>query len=282
MKLLSFMRNGTQSYGAKLGDGVIDLGLRFGARWPTLGTALKGQGLKAMENAAAAGADFGIDEVQLLPTITDPDKIICIGLNYKTHIAEMGREPPKYPTLFSRYPNTLVGSGEKLIRPKVSVQFDYEGEFAIIIGKTARHVKAADAYNYVAGYSCFNDGSIRDWQYHTTHFASGKNFWRSGSMGPWMVTRDELPKEGDAILQTRLNGEVMQHTAISDLLFDTPYLIEYLSAIFQLEPGDVIATGTTGGVGARRNPQVWMKPGDQVEVDIAGIGILRNGIEDEA
>ena len=208
-------------------------------------------------------------------------KIFCVGVNYLPHIKEMGRERPPFPVLFVRFADSIVGHEQPLIRPRASVQFDYEGELAVVIGKTARHVPRARAYEYVAGYSCFNDGSVRDFQRHTIQWTPGKNFHRSGSFGPWLVTSDEQPDPARMQLTTRLNGEVVQNESVGELCFDVPQLIEYCSTWTQLAPGDVIVTGTPGGVGAGRTPPLWMKAGDSVEVDISGIGVLRNDVVDE-
>lgn len=233
------------------------------------------QGLGAV---VADGPEHALADVRLLPVIPDPDKIICIGLNYKAHIAESNHGEIPYPVIFTRFANSQVGSGEALILPKVSVEFDYEGELALVIGRRGRHIKAADAYDYVAGYSCYNDGSIRDYQRHSRQFTPGKNFVGTGGFGPWLVTPDESgPPEG-MTLSTRLNGEVLQHTEVSDLLFTVPELIAYCSTFTELVPGDVIVTGTPGGVGAFRTPKLWMKAGDIVEVEISGIGVLRNSV----
>jgi 2-keto-4-pentenoate hydratase/2-oxohepta-3-ene-1,7-dioic acid hydratase in catechol pathway len=277
MKLMSFLRPSDQqpSWGVATESGVVDLG---GGRG-TLRQALSDP--EALKSAATRAADFSLTDVEFLPTITDPDKIICIGVNYKTHLAETGREQPKYPMIFARWPNTHVGHQQPMIRPQASETFDYEGELAVIIGKTCRHVKAADAWNVVAGYACYNDGTIRDFQRHTVQFHPGKNFVHSGAFGPWMVTPDEMGDVTSKPLKTRLNGAVMQDAVINDLVFDIPALIEYCSTFTQLEPGDVIATGTTGGVGAYHKPPLWMKPGDIIEVEIGGIGVLRNPIAQE-
>ena len=183
--------------------------------------------------------------------------------------------------IFTRFADSQVAHLQPIIRPKASHKLDFEGELAVVIGKTARHVKAADALEYVAGYACYNDGSVRDWQKHTIQFVPGKNFPCTGGFGPWLVTCDEIGDPQDLELTTRLNGQVMQHTRTSDMIFDVRHLIEYCSTFTELAPGDVIVSGTTGGVGAFREPPVWMKPGDTVEVEISGIGILRNSIADE-
>jgi len=207
-------------------------------------------------------------------------KILCVGVNYRPHIEEMGREIPSHPVVFIRFPGSLVEDGEALLRPRVSEQFDFEGELAIVIGKTARHVARADAYEYIGGYCCFMDGSVRDWQRHTGQFTAGKNFERSGAIGP-MVPAASIPDPTLLELVTRVNGEVMQQGRIADLVFDIPSLVEYCSTFTELVPGDVIATGTPGGVGAARKPPVWLRDGDLVEVEITGLGALRNAVRDE-
>ncbi len=283
MKLLSYTHNGRTSYGAYVNGGVVDLHHRLGGRLPTLAAVLRAGALDELRGPAADhDPDFGLDEVRLLPPVLDPGRIVCIGLNYKTHIEETGRALPAYPALFVRCADSHVGHGEAMIRPKASAQYDYEGELAFVVGKPGRHIPSEQALAHVAGYSCYNDGSIRDFQAHTRQFTPGKNFWRSGAFGPWLVTADEIPDPGALTLETRLNGRVMQRAPTSDLLFDIPYLIRYLSVIFPLRPGDVVSTGTTGGVGKARKPPVFMKAGDRIEVEISGIGVLANPIEDEA
>ena len=208
-------------------------------------------------------------------------RILCVGVNYRPHIEEMGREVPDYPVVFTRFPSSLVGNGEALIKPQVSEQFDFEGELAVVIGKPAHRVSREHAFEFVGGYCCFMDGSVRDWQRHTMQFTPGKNFDRSGAMGPVMpASRVADPRE--LTLTTGVNGEVMQEGAVRDLVFDIPHLIEYCSAFMALQPGDVIATGTPGGVGAARMPPVWLREGDVVEVSIPGVGILSNPVRDES
>jgi 2-keto-4-pentenoate hydratase/2-oxohepta-3-ene-1,7-dioic acid hydratase in catechol pathway len=207
--------------------------------------------------------------------------VLCVGLNYLKHIIETGREVPKHPTLFTRFASAQVGHEQPLILPKASTAFDFEGELAIVIGKAGRHISKANALEHVAGYSLFNDGSIRDWQRHTLQFTAGKNFVGSGSFGPWIVTTDEISDISSLVLETRLNGEVVQREGLDDLLFKIPDLIEYISTFTELLPGDVIATGTPGGVGAFRTPPLWMKPGDVVEVEVEGIGKLKNTVNAE-
>lgn len=275
MKLVSFLRNGTVSWGVWRDDGIVDLG---SAAYPSLKSALA---TLPEATAGAGAAPIDPESVILLAPVPDPGRILCVGLNYKTHIAETGREPPEYPMMFARYPDSLVASGQALIRPTASRNFDFEGELAFVIGKGGRHIAAADALDHVAGFACFNDGSIRDWQRHTTQFLPGKSFWRSGSFGPWLVTPDETGPIGALALVTRLNGEEVQRATLDDLLFGIPELVAYLSTIMPLHPGDVVATGTTGGVGLFRDPPLWMKPGDTVEVEIDRLGTLINSVEDE-
>jgi 2-keto-4-pentenoate hydratase/2-oxohepta-3-ene-1,7-dioic acid hydratase in catechol pathway len=282
MRLVSFLAGGRSSFGIVVGDGVIDAGKRLG-RFDGLRDALLADALPALRQLESAKADHALDDVEFLPPIPDPAaKLLCIGINYVPHIREMGREKPEYPVVFVRFVDSIVGHGQPMLRPIGSSQFDYEGELAVVIGKRARRVSRAAALDYVAGYSCFNDGSIRDFQRHSQQFTPGKNFHASGSFGPWLVTTDEQPDPRRLRLRTRLNGAVVQDESVGELCFDVPQLIEYCSTWAQLEPGDVIVTGTPGGVGAGRKPPLWMKPGDSVEVDIAGIGVLRNPIVDES
>ena len=207
-------------------------------------------------------------------------KILCVGVNYRPHIEEMGREIPEYPVVFVRFPGSLVSDGEPMLRPRVSEQYDFEGELAIVIGKVARHVSRDDAYDYIGGYCCFMDGSVRDWQRHTGQFTAGKNFERSGAIGP-MVPAAQVPDPTALQLTTRVNGKIMQEGHIGDLVFDIPALVEYCSTFTELQPGDIIATGTPGGVGAARKPPVWLRDGDLVEVEISGLGVLSNLVRDE-
>lgn len=280
MKLVSFSHDGKESYGILNGDVVIDVGMRAGARAPTLADALAVGDL--LETFAAADGDHALAAVTILPPIPASRRIMCVGLNYKSHIAETGRDTPKYPMLFPRYPDSLVAHDQPMIRPHASEKFDFEGELAFVIGKPGRHINAENAMAHVAGYACLNDGSLRDYQRHTTQFLPGKNFERSGSFGPWLVTPDEVGVLGDQTIETRLNGAVMQHATLDDLLFGVEDLVAYLSTMWTLQPGDVVATGTAGGVGLFREPPLWMKPGDRIEVEISRIGLLANTIEQEA
>jgi 2-keto-4-pentenoate hydratase/2-oxohepta-3-ene-1,7-dioic acid hydratase in catechol pathway len=279
MKLISFRANDGTSYGIVRENGVIDAGKRLGPQYPDLKSALAAP--ERLAALAGETADHALNTVELLPVIPNPDKILCVGVNYKTHLKETGREQPPYPMIFTRFANSQVGHAQPMLRPPESEKFDYEGELAVIIGKPGRRVPAERAFDHVAGYACYNDGSIRDWQRHTVQFTPGKNFRETGGFGPWMVTADALPDPAGQTLTTRLNGAVMQQAPISDLVFDIPALVAYCSVFTDLAPGDVIVTGTTGGVGAFRNPPVWMKPGDTVEVEITGIGVLSNSIADD-
>ncbi|MGH7043722.1 MAG: fumarylacetoacetate hydrolase family protein [Acetobacteraceae bacterium] len=273
MNLMSFRRpDGSPSWGIVKPDSVIDLGHLA----PSLKHAL--WATTSLAEEAARHADFRLDEVRVLPPIPDPDKILCVGLNYMTHIKEGGREPPPRPIIFTRFANSQVGHGAPLIRPRVSETYDYEGELAVVIGRRCRHVKKDQAASVIAGYSCYNEGSVREWQRHSGQFTPGKNFFHSGAFGPWLATPEEVGDITRAHLITRLNGEEVQHATIDDLCFDIPTLIEYVSTFTQLEAGDVIVTGTTGGVGAYRKPPLWMKPGDTIEVEITGVGLLRNQV----
>ncbi len=282
MKLASFMLNGKATYGAATDGGLVDVGAKLGSKYPDLKAVLAAGALDEVKAAAdGAPAAGSVDDAHFLPVIGNPDKIVCIGLNYKSHIEETGRSDSDYPSIFTRWANTQVGHNQPMILPKNSDKYDYEGELAVVIGKRARHVSEADALDYVAGYSCYNDGSIRDWQRHTTQFIPGKNFPGTGGFGPWMVTTDEIPDPSALELMTRLNGTELQRSKTNLLVFDVPFLIRYISEFTFLEPGDVIVTGTPGGVGFKRNPPVFMKDGDTVEVEITGIGTLVNPIAAE-
>lgn len=279
MRLISFERQGKSSFGIVTGDGVIDVPSRLDGFEGDLRALLAADGLGRLQDLSDRPADHRLDDIRYRPVIDNPAaKFLCVGVNYMPHIREMGRERPEHPVIFVRFLDSIVGHGENLIRPTASEHYDFEGELAVIIGKRARHVPSDEAMAYVAGYSCFNDGSVRDYQRHGLQWTPGKNFHHSGSFGPWMVTADEQPDPGAFELQTRLNGETMQSESVAELCFGIPDLIEYITTWTQLEPGDVIVTGTPGGVGAGRTPPLWMQPGDLVEVDISGVGQLRNAV----
>lgn len=262
-------------------DRLLDLGKRLGVG-TTLRSLLARADWTGMVNAVGTpDADYRVEEVAFLPVIPDPDKILCIGINYASHVKETGRETPERPMIFTRFANSQVGHKGAMVRPRVSERFDFEGELAVVIGRSGRYIEADDALDHVAGYSCYNDGSIRDWQRHSTQFTPGKNFPATGAFGPWMVTPDEVGDIRTLSLTTTLNGQVMQQATLDDLIFDVPTLIAYCSQFTMLETGDVIITGTTGGVGAFREPPVWLKPGDEVSVSIDRIGRLTNGVISE-
>lgn len=280
MKLVSFQHEGRSGYGIA-GDGhVLAASDTFRRQFPDLRAVIAAGAYVDLANDVG-GATYDAADLSFLPVVPNPDKILCIGVNYRPHIEEMGREVPAYPVVFIRFPGSVVGHAQAIRRPRVSEQFDFEGELAVVIGKRARRVSKEDALDCVAGYCCFMDGSVRDWQQHTTQFTAGKNFHQSGAMGPCVVTADAISDPSRLALTTSVNGNVMQTGRVSDLVFDIPALIEYLTSFTELLPGDVIATGTPGGVGAARRPPVWLKHGDTVEVDISGIGRLVTPVLDE-
>jgi len=281
MKFASFTVDTTPSWGLVEGDEIVDLGAALRDRFPDLKSAIAADALQEATAAASRAKRLPLSAVAFLPVIPNPDKILCIGLNYETHRKETGRSEVENPTVFGRFANSQTGHLTDIIRPRVSTDLDFEGELAIVIGKPGRYIPHSEAWQHIAGYACYNEGSVRDFQRHTHQFTPGKNFPATGAFGPWLVTPDEIDDLGPLRLQTRLNGEVVQDAMISQMIFDIPRQIEYCSSFTRLEPGDVIATGTPGGVGARRTPPLWMKPGDVVEVEIDRIGLLRNGIADE-
>lgn len=280
MKLCSFTTAAGASWGLVTDAGIVDLGARGLA--PTLREFLAQGDLAPAAALAGAAADFAFDAVTHDPVIPNPDKIICVGLNYHDHIQETGREETVNPVLFARYAGSQIGQGAALVKPLESDQFDYEGELAVIIGREGRRIPESEALANVAGYACYNDASVRDWQKHTHQFMPGKTFAGTGAFGPWMVTADEIPDPTTLRLQTRLNGQVVQDTDVSLLIASIPRLIAYCSTILPLLPSDVIVSGTPGGVGARRSPPLWMRDGDICEVEISGIGTLSNPVRAEA
>lgn len=277
MKLLSFTHRQQHSYGVLKDKGIIDLGRRFRRDWPSLKHLVAAaEGLSSAAQLANGAADFGLTEVELLPVIGEPGAIICIGLNYEDHRAETARPVAPHPTIFLRVPESLQAAHSPLLIPLESDHFDYEGELALVIGKPGRRISQTNAWDHVVGVSCFNDGSVRDWQSHTHQFGPGKNFPRTGAFGPYLVTLDELPADRRLSLQTRVNGAQVQSTSTDQMIFPVPRLIEYVSTFMTLRPGDVIVTGTPGGVGAKREPPLWLKDGDVVEVEISSVGLLSN------
>jgi 2-keto-4-pentenoate hydratase/2-oxohepta-3-ene-1,7-dioic acid hydratase in catechol pathway len=279
LKLVSFKQAGQATYGVMQGDSYLLPPPDFLARFPDLMSVLRADALGDLAKVVKAnGKAVPASSTQALPVIPNPTKFICVGLNYKTHVAETKRGDSEHPSLFIRFNDTLAAAEDVVLRPAFSDRFDWEGELAFVMGKGGRNISKAQAFEHIAGYACLNDISVRDWQRHTHQFTPGKNFPGTAPFGPYMVTRDEVPDVTQLTLETRVNGNVMQHASVGDLIFDIPVLIEYISRFTPLSPGDVIATGTPGGVGDRRDPPLYMKEGDVVEVEITGLGILRNRI----
>jgi 2-keto-4-pentenoate hydratase/2-oxohepta-3-ene-1,7-dioic acid hydratase in catechol pathway len=285
MKLLSFETSGGQRFGAVVGAGIVDLTGKLGPKVGDLRAALAADALgRIRELSAKAKPDFALEEVALLPPIPFPEKIICVGVNYGNRNAEYkdGSEQSKYPSIFLRFPGSFVGHRRNLVRPPESPQLDYEGEIAIVIGKAGRRVSEKDALSHIAGLACVNEGTIRDWTRHGKfNVTQGKNFDASGAVGPWMVTADEFRGYDDLRLTTRVNGEIRQNDTTANLIFPFRHLIHYISTWTTLKPGDVIATGTPVGAGVRFDPPRFLKPGDVVEIEVPGIGVLSNTVVDE-
>jgi 2-keto-4-pentenoate hydratase/2-oxohepta-3-ene-1,7-dioic acid hydratase in catechol pathway len=297
MKIASYAWNGSPTYGVVVGDGVVSLpgsslrgalaggldGLLARAGAAIAGAAIAGTEIAGTEIAQAGdAAAVPLADVTFLPVIPDPAKILCIGLNYSDHREEASRDETPFPPVFFRFADTQIGHGQPAVRPASSQQFDYEGELAVVIGRPAHAVPESEAMSVVAGYSCYNDLSARDWQMHASQWGPGKNFPGTGAFGPWLVTADELADPAALHLTTRVNGEQRQDAAVADLIFSVPALIAYISAFTPLAPGDVIVTGTPAGVGLFRKPPTFLTAGDIVEVEISGIGTLRNVVADEA
>jgi 2-keto-4-pentenoate hydratase/2-oxohepta-3-ene-1,7-dioic acid hydratase in catechol pathway len=286
MRLLSFAVGDYVSFGAVNGEGIVDLGRLLGEQYPTLGAVLRaGELHRALSLGGTSKPTIALAEVRYLPTVTDPEKIICIGINYPDRNAEYkdGAEAPKYPSVFMRTPGSLVGHLEPIVNPLESKQLDYEGEIVLVIGKAGRRIAAADAWQHVAGLALMNEGSVRDWLRHSKfNVTPGKNFERSGSFGPWLVTADEIPAGAQLRLTTHVNGELRQEDTTANLIFPFARLIEYLSSFMRLLPGDVIATGTPTGAGARFDPPKYLRGGDVVEVHVPELGTLRNTVVDES
>ena len=278
MRWLTFVRDDVPTFGylTRDGLGVVDVGRRSGMA--DLKAAIAADALSQLATQCGDQADLPLAGIRYLPPITRPDKILCVGLNYKAHQAETGRGGEGFPTIFVRFANAQVGHDEAMIRPRESNTLDYEGEIALVIGRAGRRIARADALSHVAGYSIYNDGSVREYQRQTSQFTPGKNFPATGGFGPWLVTPDEIGDPRSLDLCTRLNGEVMQHATADLMVFDFEAIIEYCSIFTELVPGDVLVTGTPGGVGSARKPPVFMDEGDLVEVEVKPIGTLRHRI----
>ena len=278
MRWLTFLRNDTPSYGylTRNGAGVVDVG----ARGPhaDLKAAIAADALAELAARYGDSADLPLAGLQYLPTVPNPDKILCVGLNYKSHQEETGRGGEGFPTIFVRFANAQIGHEEPMLRPRESSTLDFEGEIALVIGRAGRRIPRARALDHVAGYSIYNDGSVREYQRQTSQFTPGKNFAGTGGFGPWMMTPEEVGDPTRLDLTTRLNGEVMQHATADLMVFDFASIIEYCSTFTELVPGDVLVTGTPGGVGAARKPPVFMDAGDVIEVEVKPIGVLRNRV----
>lgn len=279
MKLLSFTHRGRKSFGALTGESIVDLG-SF-SNYSTMLQAIEaGAVYELIKIAKNTAPDIRLVDVELDVPLPDARNYICVGRNYKGHVAEAHAALPEYPSIFVRLGNSFVPSGQSIQRPKVSGDFDYEGELAVVIGKGGRHILREHAISHIMGYTMLMDGSIRDYQFKHC-LVVGKNFFASGSVGPWIVTADEIDDPSRLELRTRLNGIEVQHTMTDDFIFDIPYIINYISTFTELQPGDIIATGTPEGVGFARKPPLWLKAGDHLEVEISKIGILSNTVIDE-
>jgi 2-keto-4-pentenoate hydratase/2-oxohepta-3-ene-1,7-dioic acid hydratase in catechol pathway len=282
MKLLTFSANGTESFGLVADGGIVDLGKR--TKYASLFDALRAGALSELAKEANAKPDLLLKDAMLLPPVRTPEKIICVGVNFANRNAEYkdNSEEQKYPSLFCRAPGSLVGHEQPILRPLESKQLDYEGEIVLVIGKEGRRIARDHALQHVAGVTLCNEGTIRDWVRHAKfNTTQGKNFDASGSIGPWLVTADEIDLKRPFDLTTRVNGEVRQHDTTENMIFDFGYLLNYISTFTTLKPGDVIVTGTPTGAGARFDPPRWLVPGDVVEVEVPRIGLLRNTVVDE-
>ena len=277
MKLASFQIDGRARWGLVEGSDVLDIASIL-KDIPDLRSAIAEHAWDKIIEAARTAPRHSLHDIRWDPVIPRPDKIFCVGLNYEEHRKETGRSTLENPVIFSRFANSQTGHQCPLAGPAFSNTLDFEGELAVIIGRTGRHISQDEAFGYVAGYACYNDVTVREWQYHTHQWIPGKNFMALGAFGPWMVTPDEIADLNAVRLVTRLNGQVMQEATLSQMIFPISRLIEYLSTFTQLEPGDVIVSGTPGGVGAKRNPPVFMQKGDRVEVEITGVGLLSNPV----
>lgn len=279
MKLITYKHEGIEKFGIAKEDGIVELTGKLDAM--SIRELLEKDLINQLRNFEQEITTLPYEDIEFLPVITNPGKIFCAGVNYDEHRIETKRDVLENPTIFFRVADSQIGHNEPLLIPHESDRLDYEGEIAIVISKEGRRIKEEDAYNYIAGYSCYNDGSIRDYQLHSSQWGPGKNFTGTGAFGPWLVLADEIGEGEVLTVETRLNGEVMQKSDTTNLLFSIPRLIAYTSTFTTLRPGDVIVTGTPGGVGAKRQPPVFMKEGDVVEIEVGKIGILRNSIAKE-
>jgi len=286
-RLTSFSIHGRTSFGAVTAAGMVDLGGRLGGKYSSLLSLIQAgeEGLKDARGASTFPfADYKLDEIEFLRPVLFPEKIVCVGINYPERTAEYkdGREKPKYPNLFVRFPDSLVGHNQALVRPKASEKFDYEGEIVLVIGKGGRNVPRESALSMVYGLTLGNEGTLRDWLRHgTLNVTQGKNFDRSGSLGPWIVPSDEVNPGAPLHLMTRVNGQLRQDDNTERLTWDFSWLLNYITQFTTLKPGDLIFTGTPVGAGGHQTPPAWLKPGDVLEVEVPEIGVLRNTVVDE-
>jgi 2-keto-4-pentenoate hydratase/2-oxohepta-3-ene-1,7-dioic acid hydratase in catechol pathway len=285
MRLASYITHGRSSFGAVVGDGVVDFRVRFGSRFGSLADLFRAHAIEeARAVVAGVRPDFPLSEIELLPPLAAPEKILCIGINYANRNADFD-DPnvPKFPSMFFRQPGSLVGAGQALERPRVSEQFDYEGEIAIVIGREGRHIAKGHARDHIAGFTLCNEGTVRDWLRHGKfNVTQGKNFDRSGAIGPWIVTADEIDAAKPMHLTVSVNGEITQDDTTASMIFSFADLLAYVTTFMTIKPADIIVTGTPVKLGPRNGPPRWLRPGDVVEVFSPEIGILRNRVIDEA
>lgn len=282
MKILRFMHEGTQSYGVVTGDGVVDAGARLGTKYRDVVDVLAAGALGELEAMTTVSADFPLADIRYLPPVKGANSVLAVGRNYGSAYADMGTDFPGHPSIFMRRHGSHAGHLEPLIRPKVSQFFDGEAELAVIIGKGGRHISEDAAMDHIAFYSILNDGTLTDWADHTSRNVSpGKNFDSCGAFGPWMVSRDEIADAQNLTILHRINGEEIQNGSTGDMIFTIPQIIAYVSTFTALEPGDVITTGSPGGIRPRREAGIYLKPGDHVEMEISRIGVLANPVVDE-
>ncbi len=283
MKLVSYRDRGEETFGAVVDGGVAELKARLGGRYADLGAVLAAGALAEAEKAASgAAADASLDDIDYLLPVPNPPKIFCVGRNYRAYheVQEEGKAP-EYPSIFGRFTSSFTAHGKTLLKPTESDQLDYEGELGVIIGTPGRHVPASHALDYIGGYTCMNEGTVRDWSKRGTQNCPAKNFYRSGSIGPWMVTADEIADPMKLHIRTTVSGDLRQDGGTELMIFDIAYVIAHISKFTRLEPGDIIATGSPGGSAIEMDPQAWLKAGDALEVDIKGVGTLKNPVEAE-
>jgi 5-carboxymethyl-2-hydroxymuconate isomerase len=282
VQLISFRHGGIEKYGIVSGDGVVDMSARLGDRYPTLRDAIAGLALGDMARQSdGAPTDFALSDIEFMHPITTPEKILCVGRNYRAYHEVIEDGALKYPSIFPRFPSSFAAHGGAIVKPRVSDELDFEAELVAIIGKSGRHIPEDRAMDHVIGYTIMNEGSVRDWQHMGAQTFPGKNFYQSGSIGPWMVTVDELPDLSKIPIRTRVNGEIRQDGATDMMIFSLPEVIAYISNFMWLEPGDMISTGSPGGSAVEENEPRWLKPGDIIEIEIPPIGVLKNTIEAE-